>query len=154
MTCSICQKTLVFHQDELELLSAVECALAVREKPDLVGRKLAEYVCPYCEAAHCFVISGKRMQWVAANLYEPQETTARCAECQKPLRRPPWPPGQYEGKLGEAPALAPDYGLVCSLCHAVCCVQCCVNLTRAGVREGKWTCPRCSRQSTDRLFYP
>jgi len=154
MACTVCQKELVFHRDILVLLTPPERALAVRVKPELVGRKLAEYVCPHCEAAHCFIVDGRRPEWVAANLYEPQTTSAHCMECHKPLRTPPWPPGEYDGRLEQAPALAPDYGLVCSRCQAVCCVACCANLARIRSKETKWMCPRCFRYPVDTLFYP
>jgi len=153
ITCSVCREELVFQESELISLSPQERALVVRVKPDLVGKNLREYVCPHCEAGHCFVGERSRLRWVGANLYQPQAGTKCCFECRKPLVKPPWAVGAYDGRLEEAPVLAPDYGLVCSRCGAVCCVACCSKMARARTNETKWVCPRCFRYPIETVFH-
>ena len=152
--CSICRRDLVFSPAEMVRLSPVEIALVVRSSPGLVGSKLAEYVCPYCQAAHCFVVDAGPPQWVGVNFYEPQDTAARCSECRKPVQTPPWPPGLYDGRPLEAPSLLPDYGLVCDRCGAVCCFACCEKNTRHRTEDGSLVCPRCFRSPVDRFYRP
>lgn len=154
MACTICHKQLVINPVELRPLTAVELALSVRSLPDLAGRKLAEYVCPYCESAHCFNVDRSVPLWVGANLYSPQTRTARCQECGKRLVPPPWPPGTYDGRLREAPDLHQDYGLVCSRCHAVVCVSCTTNATRNRTKDGSLVCPRCMRTPVNKVYHP
>ena len=153
-TCTHCNKPLVVGKADLVELSKPEMALCVRAKPDLTGRPLAEYVCPYCEASHCFAVEGRRMVWVGVNLYSPHTGSARCMDCGKALRTPPWPPGTYDGRLKEAPALQPDYGLVCSKCHAVVCVACTQLATRGRTKDGSFVCPRCQRSPVDKTYHP
>lgn len=154
LPCSSCGKPLVVHRSELVPLSRPEVALCVRVQPDLVGHKLAEYVCPYCEASHCFVVDGRTPVWVGANLYSPHQGGARCMDCGKPLQTPPWPAGAYDGRLNEAPSLQPDYGLVCSKCHAIVCVACTRLATRGRTKDGTFVCPRCARSPVDRSYHP
>ncbi len=154
LTCGVCQNALTIQRNALSPLSSVECALATREKRALSGKKLAEFTCPSCGAAHCFDVDGKHIQWVGANLYESQETSSQCTECGKPLRTPPWPPPGYGKALEEVPDLPLDYGLVCSRCQSVCCVKCCSNMARVRGGEVKWVCPRCSRHPINTLFFP
>ena len=153
MECHVCQKQLVFHANELVALSGPEVALVSRAQPEVAGRALAEYVCPYYEAAHCFSVDTKTPQWLGVNLYVPQEKSARCGECGKLLRRPAWAAGAFDGRLNEAPDLLPEYGLVCPWCHAVCCVACCTNHTRKRTSDGSLLCPRCSRGPVDAVFH-
>ncbi len=152
--CSSCNKPLVVAKAELVELSRPEIALVVRVRPDLTGQKLAEYVCPYCEASHCYLMERNRIEWVGVNLYSPHTTSTRCMDCGKPLRTPPWPPGTYDGRLNEAPALQPDYGLVCSKCHAVVCYACTMLATRGRTKDGSFVCPRCQRSPVDKTYHP
>lgn len=152
--CVSCNKPLVIGRADLTELSRPEMALAVRVRPDLTGRKLAEYVCPYCEASHCFAVERNRMEWVGVNLYSPHTTSARCMDCGKPLRTPPWPAGTYDGRLNEAPALQADFGLVCSKCHAVVCYACTQLATRGRTKDGSLVCPRCQRSPVDKTYHP
>ena len=46
----------------------MEVGLAVRIEPELAGRKLAEYICPHCEADHCFAIDRGQPEWVGVIL--------------------------------------------------------------------------------------
>jgi len=153
-TCTYCSKPLVVSKADLAELSRPEVALCVRANPDLAGKELSEYVCPYCEASHCFTREGRRIAWVGANLYSPHAGRARCMDCGKPLRTPPWPPGTYDGRLNEAPALQPDYGLVCSKCHAVVCFGCTQLATRGRTKDGSYVCPRCQRSPVDKTYHP
>jgi hypothetical protein len=153
-TCSVCRKPLIFERGELRPLRGEEVGLVVRSHPDIVGRKLGEYTCPYCEAAHCFFIDVRPPQWLGANYAQPQTTSGHCQECRKPLRKPPWPEHAFDGRLQEAPQLAPDLGLICSRCHAVCCVSCCKDATRNRTPDGSFLCPRCFRGPVEAVFHP
>lgn len=151
--CSVCQKQMVVPPGDLVPLQPVEVALCVRALPKLSGRKLAEYTCPYCDAAHCFAVDKRTPEWVGANLYSPQTKGTRCLNCSKPLKIAPWGEAAYAGRLQEAP-LQPDYGLVCSKCNAVVCVQCTVDATRNRTKDGSFVCPRCFRAPVDRTYHP
>lgn len=153
MLCSVCRREMVFGENELVVLSAVEMALVVRNCREAVGHKLAEHVCPYCEAAHCFIVDGGRPSWIGVNFYTPQVTSNRCAECKRPLRTPPWTKGYYDGRLNEVPELAGDYGLVCRRCGAVCCVDCCQRNTRKPGPDGAFLCPRCAREGMSAFYH-
>lgn len=153
-TCNVCQHPIVMAIQDLQPLEGSDIGLAVRAIPALAGRKLAEYVCPYCEADHCFAVDGGQPEWVGVNLYSPQAKGAQCMECRKPLVRPPWPQGQYQGAPLTAPNVSPDYGLVCSRCGAICCVACVKNATRNRTTDGSLLCPRCHRSPVDTYFYP
>ncbi len=154
LTCASCSKPLVINRADLTELSKPEIALSVRAQPKLSGKKLVEYVCPYCEASHCFAVEGRRLEWVGMNLYSPHGGGARCMDCGKPLRTAPWPPGTYDGRLNEAPAMQPDYGLVCSKCHAIVCYGCTQLATRGRTKDGTLVCPRCQRSPVDKTYHP
>lgn len=151
--CNVCQKQMVIPAADLVPLQSVEMALCVRSIPALMGRKMAEYTCPYCEAVHCFTVDKRTPEWVGANLYSPQTKGTRCLNCSKPLKVAPWGEGAYNKRLQEAP-LQPDYGLVCSKCDAVVCVACSVDATRNRTKDGTFVCPRCFRPSVDRTYHP
>ncbi|MBX7255798.1 MAG: hypothetical protein K1Y02_05515 [Candidatus Hydrogenedentes bacterium] len=154
MECNTCHRHLVIHPHQLVTLSGPEMALCVRVKPELRGRKMAEFVCPYCEASHAFLMDRRPPEWIGANLYSPQVKTSTCMECSKPLRKAPWPPMLYDGRLNEAPELHADLGLVCSRCQAVVCVACVKNATRNRTKDGSLVCPRCHRTPVNRVFHP
>lgn len=151
--CKVCQKQMVIPAADLVPLQSVEMALCVRAIPALMGRKMAEYSCPYCEAVHCFTVDKRTPEWVGANLYSPQTKGTRCLNCSKPLKIAPWGEGAYDKRLQEAP-LQPDYGLVCSKCDAVVCVACSVDATRNRTKDGTFMCPRCFRPYVDRTYHP
>ncbi|MCC6155650.1 MAG: hypothetical protein IT367_17905 [Candidatus Hydrogenedentes bacterium] len=151
--CNVCQKQMVIPAADLVPLQSVEMALCVRAIPALMGRKMAEYSCPYCEAVHCFTVDKRTPEWVGANLYSPQTKGTRCLNCSKPLKIAPWGEGAYDKRLQEAP-LQPDYGLVCSKCDAVVCVACSVDATRNRTKDGTFMCPRCFRPYVDRTYHP
>ncbi len=154
--CTVCHRELVFNTAELVPLSPVEMALCVRSKPSITGRKLAEYVCPYCEASHCFAVDGSPPEWVGANFYQPQGVVGHCCECKQHLRNPNWTPGTYDHRLNEVPDLAPDHGLVCSRCGANCCVDCCRKYTMCRFEKAgdEYLCPRCGRGPIDTFYHP
>lgn len=152
--CSECGQTLVIPSQDMTPLSGPEMALVVGSHRNLVGRKLAEYVCPHCEASHCFAVDRRPPVWVGANLYAPQTKSNRCQECRRPLRTPPWPPDPEKDLVRNAPDLQPDYGLVCSRCGATCCVACVAQYSRQDVRTEGARCPRCGRSPVDRVFRP
>lgn len=154
LTCNVCQHELVIETQDLQLLVGTDIGLAVRAIPKIVGRKLADYTCPYCEADHCFAIESGKPEWVGVNLYSPQSAGSQCLDCRKPLRRPPWPKGQYKGRPLEAPNPSPDYGMVCARCDSVCCVACVKKATRNRTTDGTLLCPRCHRSPVDEYFYP
>ena len=151
MRCGVCRRQLVFYQSDLAVLSATEKALTVRAVPKTAGRPVAEYTCPYCESALCFLTDTKPPQCIGENLYIPETESAVCLECRTPLVRPPWPPG---GAPEGNQALHPNYGLVCPFCKSVCCVTCCLRATRNRSPAGTYVCPRCSRQSLTEVFHP
>jgi hypothetical protein len=154
MACTVCGRQLVFSRNALEPLSAPEMALAVRALPAIVGRALADYTCPYCEASHCFAVDRRRVEWLGANLYQPQEMSSHCFECRRPLKRLPGGSGGLTEKIADTSALDADTGLKCSRCHSICCVECCRKATRGRGTEGGLICPRCSRRPVDQLYYP
>jgi len=154
LECSVCHHKLVFNVLELVPLSPAESALTVRVRPNVVGRKLSEYVCPHCEAAHCFAVDVRPPQWLGANFYQPQRVSSHCYECRRQLRIPTWQRGRYDGRLQEAAELLPDHGLVCAFCHAVCCVACCRRHTMNRIADGSLMCPRCSRYPIETVFHP
>lgn len=151
MECTICHKHLVFGATELAALSPTEIALVVRLHPTIIGKKLYEYVCPYCAAAHCFVHEHKKFSWVSVNSYNPQTITANCMECGNALARPPWPRGQFDETLYAVPQLRDEYGLICSRCGARCCVGCCKKASPR--RELPFLCPRCHRRPIEKFLH-
>jgi hypothetical protein len=153
MECSVCHWALRVDRKELRPLEPVERALIVRSMPAAVKYKLAEYVCPHCEAAHCFNVTSGTPQYLGVNFYEPQQQAAFCNECHKRLASPPWSPGAYDGRLREAPNLNPDYGLECPYCRSICCVACCEKHTRRRTPDGSLQCPRCDRGPQDQFFH-
>jgi len=154
LACSVCQKEMVLHANGMAPLSGPERALIARNLPETVGKNIVEHICPYCESSHYFVVEGKRFAWLGANLYSPQVSTTHCMECRRPLRRPPWPQGAFDGHLHDAPALENEYGLVCERCKAVCCVECCTKATRRRTNNGTYHCPRCARPDVKVVFHP
>lgn len=154
VTCTVCERELVFNRSELEPLSPAEMALVVRARPDVLGRKLSEYVCPYCESSHCFAATKKGVAWVGANLYQPQGKSAHCFECRRTLAQPIGGTPGTPQRVADVSALAPDYGMECPFCHAVCCVACCRNTARGRVTDGSLVCPRCRRRPVDLLYFP
>ena len=185
MICSVCQAELSFTKKEMTDLPDVEIAMAVRAIPKIRRKKLAEYVCPHCEAAHCFIVEGIKPICVGTNLYVPQESGTRCINCHKHLKNPPWKPGEYDGTpekekdgdyildngklrklerithkktfkgnpLAKCPELLPEYGLVCDRCGVVCCVECCIKVTKNRLENGGLLCPRCVRGPLYKFFH-
>lgn len=152
-TCAHCGDQTLIGPETLHALSASEKALVVRERHEVVGKNLMEYVCRTCDAAHCFIVSPSAVVYLGANFYEGQRVGARCAECQRGLVSPPWSPGEFDGKVDSAPAPIGDYGLVCPHCGAVCCVSCCNSVTRRRTKDGTLLCPRCFRGPLERFFH-
>ena len=128
-------------------------ALAVRMHPDLVGRPLAESVCPRCEAAHCFAVDETPPAWIGVNLYEPQAPASRCVNCGKTLTKPDRDHVTVRKGSGVAEGLEPGVGLKCSRCQSVCCVTCCQLFTRNRTQDGSLLCPRCTRGPVEEIFY-
>lgn len=154
MTCTVCERRLIFGRSAVELLSPPEMALVVRSCPKVVGRRLCEYVCPYCDASHCFVIGPKSLVWVGVNLYTPQTQSAHCFECNRILDRPPGGAAGMTQKIAEPAALPLGFGLKCSFCGAVCCVDCCKKASRGRTSDGSLACPRCRRKPINLLYFP
>lgn len=152
--CENCSRTMIFDARELVPLSASEIGLVVRAKPDWVRRKLADYDCPYCSAAHVFAVDRKTPEFVGCDLYTPQVHAGRCLDCNTPLATPPWPAGSFDGRVSEAPELRSNFGLSCDRCGAVCCVACCEKATRGRTPDGSLLCPRCFRGPLTKIFNP
>jgi len=143
--CPTCQALMMFSGKDLTPLSREEMALTVRVRPDLVGRKLWDYVCPGCNAAHVFAASRRGYEWIGANMYLPHATSHRCAECRTILARSAPP---HDGRLDRPSSikgLPPDTGLACSRCNAAVCFACCEQATRNRTQDGSLLCPRCFR---------
>ena len=153
MGCSACQQEMNIAKDDFVPISGSEVALVVGSHPSLAGRKLAEYVCPSCGASHCFVVEKNEPAWVGANLYSPQEKSTSCLECRKRLRMPRWPEGGDSDTTFSAPDLQPDYGVVCSRCGSVCCIECVERFSRADARTSEVKCPRCGGSPVNRIFH-
>ncbi len=153
-TCANCGDQTLIGPETLHALSASEKALVVRERHDVVGKNLMEYVCRTCDASHCFVISASAVEYLGANFYEGQHARARCGECQRALAGPPWSPGEFDGKVDSAPGPLGNYGLTCTHCGAVCCVSCCTSVTRRRTKDGTLLCPRCFRGPQENFFHP
>ena len=152
LECSVCHQPLVINVAELTPLSGAESALVVSERPDVSGRKMADYRCPYCDADHTFAVDVRPPQWIMANAFFGHSKTTHCNQCRKPLLRPSWPAGTYDQKLSDAP-LQPDHGLICSRCGANCCVACVRDATRGRTKDGSSLCPRCFRGPVDKVFH-
>ncbi len=145
MACTSCQRELVIAPGELDPISGAESALVVRERPEVSGRPLADYQCPYCEAHHTFTLDSSPPKWLITNAFSPEGMTNRCCQCHKNLKRPPWPSGARDADPQLNPDLDPDNGLVCVRCGAICCVVCCKEASRGRTHDRTWMCPRCFR---------
>ncbi len=153
MPCTVCQQKLVIAQADLETITGPEVALVVRECRGAEGKRLGGYRCPYCEAYHVFDVGGRQPKWLVANPFEPQLATNQCMECRRPLQKPPWPQGEYDGLFSELQDLLPKHGLVCSRCGSICCVECCRDVTRGRTADGSLLCPRCFRGPVDKIHH-
>lgn len=153
MQCTVCQRDLVIHPNEMTILSAPEIGLIVSVKRQILDRPMAEYRCPYCEASHCFAVDRNPPEWITANVYEAQEKKTRCANCDTLLRRPEWPEGPPRESLEDYPNLEAEHGLVCSRCQSVSCYRCCKEVTKNRTPDGSFLCPRCSRGPVNKVFH-
>jgi len=154
VACANCGASTAVQAEDLAPLSSAEKALAVRERPSALGQDLAEFVCPYCDAAHCFSIRRDDVVLVGINLYQGQRTQASCKECRKPLLQPPWPRGTFDGRVDEAPGNTSELGLACAHCGAICCGACCRTATRNRTADHSLLCPRCFRGPVDHFHHP
>lgn len=152
-TCQNCHKHLVIPTADLVPLRGSEKALAVRGKPEWLEHKIAEYDCPYCEAAHCFATDVRPIRWLDMNLYSPSKMGRSCRECRKPLKSPPWTRGAYDGRINDAPGNIDDYALLCPHCESPSCVSCCREFTRNRTEDGALLCPRCGRGPMKKFFH-
>lgn len=153
-TCANCGDQTLVGPETLHALSSAEKALVVRERYDVVGKKLMEYVCRTCDASHCFVVSATAVDYLGANFYEGQHAGTRCGECQRALALPPWSRGEFDGDVDNAPGPIGNYGLACVHCGAACCVSCCTSVTRRRTKDGSLLCPRCFRGPQETFFHP
>lgn len=153
MVCSICGSPADVAPGALASLSPAEKALAVREHPAVIGQNLVEFACPSCDASHCYSMQRHTMTLIGVNLYQGQHYQTNCKECQKHIIQPPWRQGAYDGKVEKAPGDVADMGLQCSLCGAICCVDCCKRSTRNRTTDGTLLCPRCFRGPIDRFYH-
>ena len=152
IVCSACGHNLIIAPNELAPLPAFEIALVARTEPKAASRELAEYLCPHCESAHCFLMDTKPPTWLGANLYEPQTATAHCQECGVLLKTAPRQADANRESLPEAPWLEAGHGLVCPFCRARVCVQCARINTRKRTPDGSFMCPRCRRFPVDTVY--
>ena len=154
IVCEHCDNALAPAVAELVTLKGSDVALAVRAAPSVQGLTLYEYVCPHCEAVHCFASRGQRLEWIGVNLWDTQQKSAHCYECHGAVARPDWPRGAYDGRLNEIPDVPENLGLVCGKCQAMCCLACCRRFTRGRTADGEYLCPRCARPPMNRVFHP
>lgn len=153
MMCTVCQQNLVISLGGMETITGSEMALVVRECSAAEGQRLAGYRCPYCEAYHVFATDAVPPKWLVANPFEPQRASNHCSECRQPLLRPPWPQGQFDGRIAEAEGMLPKHGLVCPRCGSVCCLECCERTGRGRAEELSLMCPRCHRGPVDKIHH-
>jgi hypothetical protein len=154
MVCAVCGAPAHVSPGALEKLSSAEKALVVRERPSVIGQNLVEFACPSCDASHCYNARGQSMELIGVNLYQGQHFQANCKECQRRIARPPWRPGAFDGKVEQAPGDLTSLGLQCTLCSAICCVDCCKQATRNRTADGTLLCPRCFRGPNSRFYHP
>lgn len=153
MVCTVCGAPAEVSQSALATLSPAEKALVVRERPSVIGQNLVEFACPGCDASHCYGVRRNTMTLIGVNLYQGQHFQTNCKECQKPIARPPWRAGAFDGHVDGAPGDLSNLGLQCSLCGAICCVDCCKRSTRNRRSDGALLCPRCFRGPNDRFYH-
>ncbi len=140
-TCERCHEELQIPRAALLPLTGFEKALVVRSRPLLTQRELVEYLCPVCEAVHCFARRGHGWEWVGANLYTPHVVHTRCAECGGPLAQAP----AAETLPEDARLAMTGTGLRCARCGSAVCFACLVRHTRGYQSGGVLVCPRCAR---------
>lgn len=148
--CPTCQTDMWIPIEGMAGLSPVETGLAVSANPSLAGKKLVDAACKNCGAVLCFSVGPRGVEPAGANLYVPEESTARCQECRKLLKSVPLPQAALE--LGVKISADPDVGLVCSRCEAHCCFACIASFTRNRTTDGSLLCPRCARGPVNRVF--
>lgn len=151
--CAVCGESVEVSSESLSTLSPAEKALVVRERPNVIGQNLVEFACPACDASHCYSVRRNAMAYVGVNLYQGQHFQTNCKECQKRIKKPVWPDRAYDGKVNQAPGDLTDLGLQCSLCGAICCVDCCKRATRNRTSDGTLLCPRCFRGPNDHFWH-
>jgi len=154
MVCAVCGEAAHVSPGALEKLSSAEKALVVRERPDVIGQNLVEFACPSCDASHCYKSRGQTLELIGVNLYQGQHFQANCKECQRRIVRPPWRRGAFDGNVNQAPGDLTSLGLQCTLCGAICCVNCCRQATRNRTADGTLLCPRCFRGPNNRFYHP
>lgn len=153
MPCSVCSHPLVIAREQLVPLSGPEMALVIRSMPGWVKRKLCEYECPHCSAAHVFAVDADPPAYLGTDIYTPHARGNRCMECGKNMARPAWPKGTYDGNLHD-PAVSTDHGLECQFCKSVFCLECAHRVSRQRKKDGTLFCPRCFRSPVVHVFHP
>jgi hypothetical protein len=152
-TCDNCDHPLVIPPAELVPLKGADKALVVRGHPEWLKHRIAEYDCPYCEAAHCFAVDQRPPLWLGMNMYAPAKSGKRCRECGKALAVPTWTRGAYDGKIDDAPGSLDAFALVCPHCDSPCCVPCTRSFTRKRTADGSLLCPRCGRGPLEKFYH-
>lgn len=152
MQCGVCHHPMTIARTQLVVLSGPEMALVVRSMPGWVKRKLGEYECPHCSAAHVFAMETNPPAYLGADIYTPHARGNKCMECGKAMTRPAWPKGTYDGRLGE-PAVSFDHGLECQFCKSVFCLECAERVSRTRRKDGVLLCPRCFRSPVEHVFH-
>jgi len=149
--CPSCQRTIDLVPANLRRLTGPEQALIAQIRPNDYARPLAEFHCPYCDAYLVYATDTRPPTYLATSV---ESTTSNiCSQCGKPLKRPPWPEGAYDGKLREAPELDDRYGLKCARCHSVVCIACSRTASMGRTVDGSLRCSRCSRGPIDTFHH-
>jgi hypothetical protein len=114
---------------------------------------LGELHCPSCESSIVFAVDSCPPQFLVTNAVSATARQNTCAQCRAPLVTPRWPRGRFDGKVFEVPTLDAKYGLVCSPCGAIVCVQCTQEASQGRTAENVLRCPRCFRTAIEKFHH-
>lgn len=152
-TCPDCQSEVRIIQGGLKHLDPADAAMIVRLVPDAPMYHIGETRCPKCQSWLAFRIDQWPPGFLTVNATEGHVATNSCTQCRKPLRKPEFPKGAYDGESAALAKLPIDIGLICSRCNALNCVACVVDATRGRTKDGSLLCPRCYRGPVDKVHH-
>lgn len=149
--CPSCQHEIDLLPSDLRPLTGPERALVAQVRPHDYERPLAEFHCPYCDAYLVYATDKRPAEYIMTSVES--TTSNNCSQCGKPLKRPPWPKGKYDGRLRDAPDLDERYGLTCSRCHSTICIACARIASEHRTEEGTLQCSRCFHKPIDTFHH-
>ncbi len=153
LTCPVCQAEIRTEQGNLTPLPLELVSFVVREDPATYGLPLSEVRCPGCRVYHIYATNTRPPRYLMSNPLSDKTRTSTCCQCRTPLARPSWTRGLYDGRLANAPGLAPQHGLECKRCGAVACIACVEEASRNRTHDGSYFCPRCFRGPMDTVHH-